>query len=368
MDKKVFFIFYILAFLANTIPVFFNKYIMSNMTTTEYIKYQALWTIVLWFQPATSLGSQNNIRVLGDHEITHKYVANTLIISFIIITFGLLFNVDFFSMICALLVTIVSYSITYLESSQKFIKSSIFKFVWLFFCGIGTVIFVKKFGFYSRILSTSIISLIFLIYFRKILFNIKSISFNKNLFTTYGVGLSILVVSINLIFYSDRLVLERSYSDFYQYQFACGYFLMNMIIFSSRPLVLLSEVGIKSSKIWDIKKSFYAFAFSIIIGLFIYLFRDLIIDFFFYSNNLTLTNKTIIIWLIIGVLRLYSDLLIPLINKKKNLLFIISLFLILGYYITVKIDFLSIPYFYILFFFSLIVIILYDFYFKQRTA
>ena len=210
--------------------------------------------------------------------------------------------------------------------------------------------------------------MIFLIYFRKILFNIKSISFNKNLFTTYGVGLSILVVSINLIFYSDRLVLERSYSDFYQYQFACGYFLMNMIIFSSRPLVLLSEVGIKSSKIWDIKKSFYAFAFSIIIGLFIYLFRDLIIDFFFYSNNLTLTNKTIIIWLIIGVLRLYSDLLIPLINKKKNLLFIISLFLILGYYITVKIDFLSIPYFYILFFFSLIVIILYDFYFKQRTA
>lgn len=368
MNKKVFIVFYILAFIANTIPIFFNKYIMSNMSTSEYINYQALWTIVLWFQPAASLGSQNNIRVLANHNSTHEYVNNTIIISIGLIAIGFIFGVDLISMICALMVTLVSYSLTYLESSKQFIKSSIFKFIWLFLCGIGTLMLVKEFGSYSRIISSSAVSLFLIIYFKKTILKFKNIKFNKFIYTNYGVGLSFFVVIINLVFYSDRIILSDEFSEYYQYQFACGYFLMNMIVFSSRPLILLSEIGINSSQIWNINKSYFVLIISIFLSLIIYLFRDLITSIFFFSYNLSLESLTVIIWLIIGVLRVFSDLLIPLINKSKIILYFSSILLLAGYFFTVNFNFLYVPVFYILFFTITILIILYDFYTKHRSA
>lgn len=366
MSKKIFFLFFVLTSIANSIPILFNKYIMFNMSTAEYIKYQALWTIVLWFQPAVSLGSQNIIRVKNDFQNISGYVTNTIFISILLIFFGILIGVDFFSLLCGFLITMVSYTICYFESSKKLLKSSLLKFFWLFSSGIITVLFVSYFNYYSRIYSSLIISSIIIIYFFKTLF--KKNKFNLKLFDNYGLGLSALVVVVNLVFFFDRNELYSLNSDHIQYQFACGFFLMNLVLFGSRPLILLSEIGIVSKNIWNIKKTYISFLLCLIFLVIAFFFRDFLINLFFFNeDNLTVEKSTVLVWLLIGAFRFFSDLLIPLISSHKYFLYLASLFLILGYLLVSHYNFNYIPYFYMVYFCSLALFILNDYYSKYRS-
>ena len=59
------------------------------------------------------------IRVKNDFQNISGYVTNTIFISILLIFFGILIGVDFFSLLCGFLITMVSYTICYFESSKK---------------------------------------------------------------------------------------------------------------------------------------------------------------------------------------------------------------------------------------------------------
>ncbi len=368
--KKKFLLFFILTSIANGIPIIFNRYIMQQLGVDDYIKFQALWSVVLWFQPIVSLGSQNVIRIKEDHENVKSYMFNTLILSIPILIISVFFDVSLIAISCGYFVVYVSFWMCFLESSKMLNKSAIAKIFWAASCGIVSLLIIGVFNENSRLVATIVVGFICVILskrdFPKENFPFK---FEKSLYSSYGIGISLYVAAVNYIFFLDRDLVSNIYEDQVQYQFACGFYLMNLTLFAGKPLLLMAELGVTNKNYWNIQRTYKALSIGFITMIVFTLMKDYWVNLLFYSEDShSLYNSTIIIWCILGLARFLSDLLIPSMHDRKYFFIIAAITLVIGYIITLWLN-NELTFHYVCGYFIMInIYLVYDIHSKQRTT
>ena len=182
------------------------------------------------------------------------FIVQSILLTIPILVICIYRNFDSISVFAGLIVTIVSYVIAFLEYHKKLIEASLYKFLWLFISSLLTLYLLKFYGSYSRVFSVIFSGCLVLIFSYPILRNIsfRNIDwylpwkFSKDF---YGIELSLLFVVFNIIFTHNR---TRFYFDKAEVVTlsTTGFFVMNLIVFASRPIVLLSELGVEESGFW----------------------------------------------------------------------------------------------------------------------
>ena len=223
---------------------------------------------------------------------------------------------------------------------------------------------------HSRLISTIGVGVILLLITRRNLPKLKNkVKFRRKIYTSYGFGLSVYVASINYIFFLDREFTTQFYTGEEQYQYACGFYLMNLVLFVGKPILLLAEIGVKSQKLWSINKSYLSTFLALLFCIVIVITKGLWMDLLFYSEqNYIIYQSTLILWLLIGVFRLFSDFLVPLMHEKRFYFYLVSILYLLGYLLIRNNNNEYFEYYNILFFLFVVITILHDFYTKQRST
>lgn len=303
---------------------------MSNMTVEEYADYQMLWSVVGLTQPVISLGGQNRMRLRNIPESLVPFIIQSIILATPILLISIYRNFYPVSVFAGLVVTIVSYVIAFLETQKKLSQSSLFKLSWLLVSSITTLLFLKYFSYNSRVYSTIVIGFVTIIYSSLFIVQYKFSSvdwktpwkFNQDL---YGIELSLLFIIFNVVLTHNRNQLSYSYTPELITLSTTGYFIMNLIVFASRPVVLLSELGVKGKRF--LRQKIVDF-WPVIVSIFVLFFFPILRIVFFSDAAYSIEIINYIPWIAFGCIRSYLDIFTPLIYKKWRLIIAGVLFVI----------------------------------------
>lgn len=294
---------------------------MSNMSVEEYADYQLFWSVVTLTQPIVSLGGQNRMRLRSIPNSLVPFIVQSILLTFPILLFCIYRDFHPVSVCAGLIVTIVSYIIAFLESQKKLNGASLYKFVWLFISSLLTLYLLRYFGSYSRVYSVIFAGIVILIFSYPVLRNISfrhvdwflPWKFNSDL---YGIELSFLFIVFNTIFTHNRSQVTFIDTAEIVTLSTTGFFVMNLIVFTSRPVVLLSELGVKELGYWRSKVINY---WPILLSILIICFFSIIRILFFSEDAYTLSIFSYFPWIILGCIRSYVDIFTPKIYKKWRL-------------------------------------------------